>query len=205
MQVQDTLIPEVKIVCPAIHYDSRGYFFESYNDKEFKEKVCNTTFVQDNQSCSLYGTMRGLHWQKAPYAQSKLVRVVKGIVVDYAVDIRVGSPTFGQYVAVILSEDNNSQLFIPRGFAHGFLVLTNEAVFQYKCDNLYNKDSEAGMSWNSIPNWNDAAVVDSRTKAKKLIDLSDIILSDKDAARLELKDIDPSELFDYNINYYEQN
>lgn len=197
MQIKDTTLPEVKIIVPDIHYDSRGYFYESFNDKEFREKVCDTTFVQDNQSYSKYGTMRGLHWQKAPYAQSKLVRAVKGYVIDYAVDIRLGSPNFGKFVSVVLSEDNHNQLFIPRGFAHGFVVISPDALFQYKCDNLYNKESESGMSFFSIPSWNDSP------EGMKFIDPADIILSDKDMARVKLEELPETELFKFDINYYE--
>ena len=141
MQVIDTILEGVKIIVPKVFLDDRGYFFESFNDKEFREKVCNTTFVQDNQSKSCRGTLRGLHWQAPPFAQSKLVRVTKGAVIDVAVDVRVGSPTFGNHVAVELTDENNLQLFIPRGFAHGFIALTDNVIFQYKCDNLYNKES----------------------------------------------------------------
>ena len=148
MNVIETNIKEVKIIEPSIFSDSRGYFFESFSDKEFREKVCNTTFVQDNESYSTKGVLRGLHYQCGEHAQAKLVRVVRGTVLDVAVDIREGSPTFGQYVAAVLSENNHRQLFIPRGFAHGFLVLSDEATFQYKCDNFYHKESERGIMWN---------------------------------------------------------
>ena len=150
MQVIDTILDGVKIIAPSVFVDDRGYFFESFNDKEFREKVCDTTFVQDNQSKSCKGTLRGLHWQAPPFAQSKLVRVTKGAVIDVAVDVRVGSPTFGQHVAVKLSDENNFQLFIPRGFAHGFVALTDDVIFQYKCDNFYNKESERAVRWDSI-------------------------------------------------------
>lgn len=193
MEVQSLEIPEVKLITPAIHKDNRGYFFESYSDKEFKEKVCNTTFVQDNESKSCKGTLRGLHWQCPPYAQSKLVRVVKGRVYDVAVDIRVGSPTFGKYVGAVLSDKNHKQLFIPRGFAHGFVALTKEVVFQYKCDNLYNKESEAAIFWGSVGiNW------DIENKLEQ-----DYVISDKDKMHPTLDTIDKNLLFDYNINYYE--
>ena len=148
MNVIETNIKEVKIIEPSIFSDSRGYFFESFSDKEFREKVCNTTFVQDNESYSTRGVLRGLHYQCGEHAQAKLVRVVRGTVLDVAVDIREESPTFGKYVAVVLSENNHKQLFIPRGFAHGFLVLSDEATFQYKCDNFYHKESERGIMWN---------------------------------------------------------
>lgn len=148
MEIIKTNIEDVLIIEPNIFGDSRGYFFESFSDKEFKEKVCDTTFVQDNESYSTKGVIRGLHYQIGEHAQAKLVRVVKGKVIDVAVDIRRGSPTFGQHVAVELSENNHRQLFIPRGFAHGFSVLSDDAIFQYKCDNLYCKDSERGIVWN---------------------------------------------------------
>lgn len=143
MEVIKTEIEGVVIIEPKIFGDERGYFFESFNAAEFARKVgVNTVFVQDNESKSKYGVLRGLHFQKGEFAQSKLVRVVEGRVIDVAVDIRRGSPTFGKYVAVELSKENKRQLFIPRGFAHGFAVLSEEAVFQYKCDNLYAPDHE---------------------------------------------------------------
>ena len=145
MEIIPTAIPGVVIIEPRVFGDARGYFYESFSDREFKEKVCNTTFVQDNQSMSCYGVLRGLHYQRAPHCQSKLVRCVKGRVLDVAVDIRQGSPTFGQHVAVELSAENHRQLFIPRGFAHGFLVLSNEAVFTYKVDNAYAPQAEASV------------------------------------------------------------
>jgi dTDP-4-dehydrorhamnose 3,5-epimerase len=148
MNVIKTKIEGVVIIEPKIFKDDRGYFYESFNQKEFDEKVCKTVFVQDNQSKSSYGVIRGLHFQKPPHAQSKLVRCIKGRVLDVAVDIRKGSPTFGQYVSVELTEDNHLQFFIPRGFAHGFSVLSEEAVFQYKCDNFYAPESEGAIIWN---------------------------------------------------------
>ena len=147
MKVISTEIEEVKIIEPAVFGDHRGYFFESYSQKEFEEKVCKTTFVQDNESKSKYGVLRGLHFQKEPYAQAKLVRVVQGSVLDVAVDIRKGSPTFGKHVAVELNDENKRQMFIPRGFAHGFVVLSKTVVFQYKCDNYYAPEAEAGIAW----------------------------------------------------------
>ena len=147
MNVIKTAIDGVVILEPRIFKDDRGYFFESFNQREFEEKVCKTTFVQDNESKSSYGVLRGLHFQQAPFAQSKLVRVVKGAVLDVAVDIRKGSPTFGQHVAVELTEDNHRQFFIPRGLAHGFSVLSEEVVFQYKCDNFYAPHSEGAITW----------------------------------------------------------
>lgn len=137
MEVIKTLIEGVVIIEPRLFKDDRGYFFEPFNQREFEEKVCKTTFVQDNESKSSYGVIRGLHFQKPPFAQSKLVRVVKGSVLDVAVNIRKGSPTFGQHVAVELTEENHRLFFMPRGFTHGFSVLSEEVVFQYKCDNFY--------------------------------------------------------------------
>ena len=145
MEVIKTAIEGVVILEPRIFRDERGYFFESYSQREFDEKVRPIQFVQDNESMSSYGVMRGLHYQKMPYTQSKLVRCVKGVTLDVAVDIRKGSPTFGQHVAVELSEENHRQLFIPRGFAHGFAVLSEVAVFQYKCDNFYAPQADAGI------------------------------------------------------------
>lgn len=137
MDVINTAIDGVVIIEPRIFTDARGYFFESYSKREFDEKVCPVDFVQDNESCSTRGVMRGLHFQRPPFTQAKLVRCVKGRVLDVAVDIRKGSPTYGKHVAVELSEENHRQFFVPRGFAHGFAVLSDVAVFQYKCDNYY--------------------------------------------------------------------
>ena len=137
MEVLKTFIEGGVIIEPRLFKDDRGYFFEPFNQREFEEKVCKTTFVQDNESKSSYGVIRGLHFQKPPFAQSKLVRVVKGSVLDVAVNIRKGSPTFGQHVAVELTEENHRLFFLPRGFTHGFSVLSEEVVFQYKCDNFY--------------------------------------------------------------------
>ncbi len=147
MEVIKSHIEGVVVLEPKIFSDERGYFYESFSQREFEQKVCQTTFVQDNQSKSSYGVLRGLHLQRPPYAQSKLVRVVSGEVLDVAVDIRKGSPTYGQHVAVELSDENHRQLFIPRGFAHGFVVLSKEVVFQYKCDNFYSKESEMSIAW----------------------------------------------------------
>lgn len=147
MNVIPTAIEGVLILEPRVFGDDRGYFFESFSAASFREQVCATDFVQDNESFSRYGVVRGLHYQLPPYAQSKLVRVVRGSVLDVAVDIRRGSKTFGQHVAVELSERNHRQLFIPRGFAHGFSVLSPEVIFQYKCDNYYAPDSEGAIAW----------------------------------------------------------
>ena len=146
MEVIKTAIDGVVIIEPKVFNDQRGYFFESFSQREFEAKVRKINFVQDNESMSSYGVMRGLHFQRPPYTQSKLVRCVKGRVLDVAVDIRKGSPTYGQHVAVELSEDNHRQFFVPRGFAHGFAVLSDTAVFQYKCDNFYAPQADGGIS-----------------------------------------------------------
>lgn len=177
MEVIKTNIEGVIIVEPRIFKDGRGYFFESFSQREFEEKVCKTTFVQDNESKSSYGVVRGLHFQKPPFAQSKLVRVIKGVVLDVAVDIRKGSPTFGQYVSVELTGENHRQFFIPRGFAHGFSVLSEEVIFQYKCDNFYSPQSEGAIAWND-PDLN----IDWRIPAEK------VVLSEKDGKHPRLKD-----------------
>lgn len=189
MEVIKTDIEGVVIIEPRIFRDDRGYFFESFSQRDFQEKVCNTVFVQDNESKSSYGVLRGLHFQKPPYAQSKLVRVIKGAVLDVAVDIRKGSPTFGQHVTVELTEDNHRQFFIPRGFAHGFSVLTDEVIFQYKCDNFYAPQSEGALAWDD-PDLG----IDWRLPAEK------VILSEKDRHHSRLKDAEW--LFDYNEKLY---
>ena len=189
MEVIKTEIDGVVIIEPRIFKDDRGYFYESFSQREFEEKVCRTTFVQDNQSKSSYGVLRGLHFQKPPYCQSKLVRCIKGAVLDVAVDIRKGSPTFGKYVAVELTEDNHRQFFVPRGFAHGFAVLSEEAVFQYKCDNFYSKESEGSVAWNDPE-----LAIDWR------IPLDKVMLSEKDKQSKNIADADY--LFDYNEKLY---
>jgi len=149
MEVIKTEIEGVFIIEPRVFGDARGYFFESFNAKEFAEKTgLQPNFVQDNESMSHYGVLRGLHFQQPPYAQSKLVRVVKGRVLDVAVDIRVGSPTYGKYVSVELTEDNHRQFYMGKGFAHGFSVLSEEVIFQYKCDEFYAPQSEGAIAWN---------------------------------------------------------
>lgn len=145
MEVIETSIAGLVIIKPRIFTDSRGYFFESFNDREFREKVADTVFVQDNESRSARGVLRGLHFQRGEHAQAKLIRCVSGRVLDVAVDLRPGSPTYGRYEAVELTGDNHLQLFIPRGFAHGFAVMSDEALFQYKCDNLYAPQAEGGI------------------------------------------------------------
>lgn len=169
------------LIEPKIFYDDRGYFYESFNAQEFIEKVCNTTFVQDNESCSSYGVVRGLHFQKPPYDQAKLVRVVKGAVYDVVVDIRKDSPNYGKYYKVYLSEDNHAQFFVPKGFAHGFVSLADKTIFQYKCDNFYNKESEGAVAWDDEEigiNWDD------------VINKEDIKLSEKDRLNKPLREID---------------
>ena len=148
MEVKKTEIEGVLIVEPKVWGDDRGYFFESFNAREFAEKTgLNITFVQDNEIKSRYGVLRGLHFQLPPYTQSKLVRCVKGRVLDIAVDIRKGSPTYGKWVSCELTEDNHRQFFVPKGMAHGFCVLSEEAVFQYKCDDFYHPEAEGGIAW----------------------------------------------------------
>lgn len=149
MTVTKTAIEGVLILEPEVFGDERGYFFESFNEERFRAATgIETHFVQDNESRSKHGVLRGLHFQRPPYAQAKLVRVVRGRVLDVAVDIRTGSPTYGKHIAVELSEDNHRQLFIPKGLAHGFVVLSDEAIFQYKCDEYYHPESEGGIAWN---------------------------------------------------------
>lgn len=178
MTLIPTSIPGVVILEPKVFVDGRGYFSESFSEKWFRENVCDTTFVQDNESKSKYGVLRGLHFQHEPYAQAKLVRVVYGKVVDVAVDIRRESPTFGQHVAVELTADNKRQLFIPRGFAHGFAALSGEVIFQYKCDNYYAPDYEGGILWND-------PALNIDWKLKEL----EILLSEKDKIHPLLKDL----------------
>lgn len=164
----ETDIPGVWIIEPKVFNDSRGYFMEAYKKSEFEEKIGKIEFVQDNESCSSKGVLRGLHYQLAPYSQSKLVRVIKGSVLDVAVDIRKGSPTFGKYVAVELSAENKRQLFMPQGFAHGFHVLSDEAIFTYKVDNPYAPTHERGIRYD------DPTIhVDWRIMENELLNLSD--------------------------------
>ncbi len=179
MNVTKTDIDGVVIIEPRIFNDARGYFFESYSKKEFDEKIYPVDFVQDNESMSTRGVMRGLHFQRPPFTQAKLVRCVKGRVLDVAVDIRKGSPTYGRHVAVELSEDNHRQFFVPRGFAHGFAVLSDVAVFQYKCDNYYHPEADGGIS-----------ISDDSLDIDWQIDNADAILSEKDTKHPLLKDFD---------------
>ena len=148
MNIIETALPGVLIVEPKVFGDARGYFFESWNQATFEAAGITNKWVQDNESKSCYGVLRGLHYQAAPYTQAKIVRVIAGAVLDVAVDIRKGSPTYGKHVTVELSAENKRQLYIPRGFAHGFAVLSDEAVFAYKCDNIYMPSSERGIMFN---------------------------------------------------------
>jgi len=179
MKYTKTEIEGVYIIEPKIFNDTRGYFFEAFKQKEFEENVCKINFVQDNESKSSYGVLRGLHYQKGKFSQAKLVRVIKGKVLDVAVDIRKSSPTFGKHVMVELSEDNKRQLFIPRGFAHGFLVLSKEAIFTYKVDNVYAPQSEASIKFN-----------DPDLGIEWPIDSSEVLTSEKDLKGKSFKEAD---------------
>lgn len=179
MELIKTDIDGVIILEPRLFTDARGYFFESYNKKAFDELVSSVKFVQDNESCSSRGVMRGLHFQRPPHAQAKLVRCVRGSVFDVAVDIRKGSPTYGKHVSCLLTEHNHRQFFIPRGFAHGFAVLSDTAVFQYKCDNYYCPEADGGIS-----------IIDSTLGIDWQLELSEAILSEKDKRYPLLADFD---------------
>lgn len=187
MEIIKTGIEGLLILEPRIFQDARGYFFESFSQREFEEKVGPVHFVQDNESMSSYGVMRGLHFQRPPYTQSKLVRCVKGAVLDVAVDIRQGSPTYGQHVAVELTAENHRQFFIPKGFAHGFAVLSETAVFQYKCDEFYHPEADAGIS-----------ILDESLGIDWRIPTDKAILSDKDTRHGMLADFQSP--FTYHIN-----
>jgi len=188
MDIIKTALDGVVIIEPKILGDARGYFFESFSQREFDEKVRKVNFVQDNESMSTYGVMRGLHFQRPPFTQSKLVRCVKGAVLDVAVDIRKGSPTYGQHVAVELTEDNHRQFFVPRGFAHGFAVLSETAVFQYKCDNFYAPQADGGISIAD-----ESLGIDWKIPAEK------VLLSEKDALHACLKDFDSPFTIDMDL------
>ena len=179
MNIIKTDIEGVVIIEPRIFTDARGYFFESFSERDFCKEVREVRFVQDNESKSSYGVMRGLHFQRPPFTQSKLVRVIKGAVLDVAVDIRKGSPTYGKHVAVELTEDNHRQFFVPRGFAHGFAVLSDEAIFQYKCDNFYAPQADGGIS-----------ILDESLGIDWRIPMDKAILSEKDMKHPLLKDFD---------------
>lgn len=190
ISIIETDIQGVLIITPQVFEDARGYFLESFNAKEFAEQTnLNINFVQDNESMSSYGVMRGLHFQRPPFTQSKLVRCVKGAVLDVAVDIRKASPTYGKHVVVELTEDNHRQFFVPRGFAHGFAVLSETAVFQYKCDNFYAPEADGGIS-----------ILDSSLGIDWRIPIDKANLSDKDTKHALLKDFNSP--FDINVNLY---
>lgn len=188
MEVIKTAIEGLVIIQPKVFGDARGYFFESFSQREFEEKVRKINFVQDNESMSSYGVMRGLHFQVPPFTQSKLVRCVKGAVLDVAVDIRKGSPTYGQHVAVELTEDNHLQFFVPRGFAHGFAVLSEAAVFQYKCDNFYAPQADGGIS-----------ILDQSLGIEWHIPTDKVLLSEKDLKHALLKDFDSPFTIDMDL------
>lgn len=189
MNIIKTDIEGVVIIEPRIFTDARGYFFESFSERDFCKEVREIKFVQDNESKSSYGVMRGLHFQRPPFTQSKLVRVIKGAVLDVALDIRKGSPTYGEHVAVELTEDNHRQFFVPRGFAHGFAVLSDEAIFQYKCDNFYAPEADGGIS-----------ILDESLGIDWRIPMDKAILSEKDTKHSLLKDFDSP--FDINVPLY---
>ncbi len=188
MDVIKTALDGVVIIEPKILGDARGYFFESFSQREFDEKVRKINFVQDNESMSTYGVMRGLHFQRPPFTQSKLVRCVKGAVLDVAVDIRKGSPTYGQHVAVEITENNHRQFFVPRGFAHGFAVLSETAIFQYKCDNFYAPQADGGIS-----------IADESLGIDWKIPADKILLSEKDTLHVCLKDFDSPFAIDMDL------
>ena len=190
MKVIPSSIKDILIIEPDVFGDHRGYFFESWNQEKYANCGINANFVQDNESCSKFGVLRGLHYQAAPYTQAKLVRVISGKVLDIAVDIRKGSPSFGQYAAIELSDENKRQVYIPRGFAHGFVVLSEKAVFTYKCDTPYMPSSERGIAFN-----------DPTLAIDWKINLKDCILSEKDLKNPLFKD---AEVFDYNNKEYLQ-
>lgn len=185
MEIIKTAIEDVVILKPRVFNDSRGYFFESYSKREFDNMVAPINFVQDNESMSTYGVVRGLHFQLPPHTQSKLVRCVKGAVLDVAVDLRKGSPTFGRYVTAELTEDNHHQMFIPKGFAHGFAVLSEVAVFQYKCDNFYAPESDCGIY-----------LLDDELGIDWHISPDKMIMSEKDLHRIKFSEFDSPFVYD---------
>ena len=195
MDVIKTKIEGLYIIEPRVFKDARGYFFESFSQRDFDEQIAipligkPLVFVQDNESMSSYGVMRGLHFQRPPFTQSKIVRCVRGAVLDVAVDIRKGSPTYGQHVAVELTEENHRQFFISRGFAHGFAVLSETAVFQYKCDDFYHPEADGGIS-----------IVDDNLGIDWRIPMGQALLSEKDTKHAYLKDFDSP--FDINVSLY---
>lgn len=191
MNVIKTDIEGVVVIEPRVFDDARGYFFESYSKRRFDEFVRPIEFVQDNESMSTRGVIRGLHFQRPPFSQSKLVRCVRGAVLDVVVDIRRGSPTYGRHIAVELTGENRRQLFVPRGFAHGFAVLSDEAVFQYKCDNYYHPESEGGIS-----------IADHSLGIDWRIDPAEAILSEKDLRNPMFSDFESP--FDITVSLYDE-
>lgn len=191
MNVIKTDIEGVVVIEPRVFDDARGYFFESYSKRRFDEVVRPIEFVQDNESMSTRGVIRGLHFQRPPFSQSKLVRCVRGVVLDVVVDIRRGSPTYGRHIAVELTGENRRQLFVPRGFAHGFAVLSDEAVFQYKCDNYYHPESEGGIS-----------IADHSLGIDWRIDPAEAILSEKDLRNPMFSDFESP--FDITVSLYDE-
>jgi dTDP-4-dehydrorhamnose 3,5-epimerase len=190
MKLTKTSIPDVIICEPTVFGDERGYFSETFRQDKLEDFLgFKLNFCQDNESKSSYGVLRGLHYQLSPFAQTKLVRVIKGRVLDVAVDIRKGSPTFGKHIAVELSDENKKQLFVPRGFAHGFVVLSDEAIFAYKVDNYYNQDADRGIAFDDV-----VLNIDWEVKVK------DLQLSQKDKIQLKLNEV--SDLFDFDSNLY---
>ncbi|SHJ69415.1 dTDP-4-dehydrorhamnose 3,5-epimerase [Tangfeifania diversioriginum] len=185
MKITETSLPGLLVIEPRVFEDERGYFFETYQEERYKEAGINTNFIQDNESKSVRGVVRGLHYQLAPWAQAKLVRVVQGRVFDVAVDLRKGSPTFGQWLGVELSEQNKKQMLVPRGFAHGFSVLSETAVFSYKCDNIYDREAERSIN----PN-------DSMLKINWNLEGADPIISEKDAAAPMLSNAEMNFIFE---------
>lgn len=188
MEIIKTKIEGLVIIEPKVFGDDRGYFFESYHLERFKNNGLHSAFIQDNEAYSKFGVVRGLHYQLAPYAQAKLVRVVKGKVLDVAVDLRKGSPTYGNWEAIELSGDNKRQLFVPRGFAHGYSVISEEAIFQYKCDNVYHPKSERGINLNDVSlniNWG--------------VPVEEQIISTKDKVAPSLKDAETNFVYGENI------
>lgn len=181
MEIQNLGVDGPYLIEPKVFKDDRGYFFESFNEREFREKIGYVEFVQDNESRSSYGVLRGMHFQKPPYTQAKLVRVVNGAVLDVVMDLRKDSETYGKIWSVYLSGENKKQFFVPRGFAHGFVSLRDDTIFQYKCDNYYKKESEGGLLWSDndlISHWN------------KYVSLNDIKLSEKDKTNSTLNNFD---------------
>ncbi|MGB0840572.1 MAG: dTDP-4-dehydrorhamnose 3,5-epimerase [Chitinophagales bacterium] len=188
--IEKTPIPDLLVINPRVWHDERGYFYESYNQKTFAENgLGHYQFVQDNQARSTYGVLRGLHYQLAPYGQAKLVRVTEGEILDVVVDLRKGSPTYGQHYGVVLSAANKKQLMVPRGFAHGYVVLSPTCEFLYKCDNFYNKAAENGLAFNDV-----ALNIDWQVPTKNLL------ISAKDQEQPTLKELEAAQILNFNYS-----